>query len=289
MDDNTTTDVGEQTNIPPTAEATETQDTPVVEKAESQAPAVEYREGKVFIDGKRVYTRDETNNIANNAVNTFLKEEGIDSRDKAKEMFSTLKSINNETADGDVALKIKQMASVIKDKDQTAEQLQQELKELKQQIVIDRHMSKLNEAMPTGFDSDQKQSVIDIMKARNMFEIQENDFAIKNNGDYLTSDGETPDYQAAVDIVVSQVLKMPISKKGVNVPAMEVEHSETKSNKPVDENRRKSDRAYNNALVSLMKKNGGSMSGITHNDVVQQLKSSTYRPTDSLKGYSALR
>ena len=73
MSENFTTDTlvaGE--NVQPVATETEAT-TDLVEqnsddKVTTATPAVEIRDGKMFVDGVRVYTRDDTNKIAANAT-----------------------------------------------------------------------------------------------------------------------------------------------------------------------------------------------------------------------------
>ena len=53
-------------------------------------PKVEHRDGKLFVDGIRVYTRDDTNKIAANArhetESKFLSELNVDSIDQVKKL-----------------------------------------------------------------------------------------------------------------------------------------------------------------------------------------------------------
>ena len=70
--------------------------------------------------------------------------------------------------------------------------------------------------MPTSWANEQKTAVIDLMKARNMFAVEGESFQLKNGDDYITTDGETPDYKSAVEMV-GKNLGLPFAKKGTSV------------------------------------------------------------------------
>ena len=79
-----TVDTNELNSVPPTAEAKQADDT----------PKVEVKEGKVYVNGVRTYTRDETNKIASNAKieaeKSLLKELDVDNLDQVKQVYLCL-------------------------------------------------------------------------------------------------------------------------------------------------------------------------------------------------------
>ena len=67
-------------------------------KSESTTPKVEQRDGKIFVNGVRVYTRDDTNRIAASAKHeverNILNELNVDSIDSVKKVVSTLQAVS---------------------------------------------------------------------------------------------------------------------------------------------------------------------------------------------------
>ena len=91
------------------------------------------------------------------------------------------------------------------------------------------------------------------MSARNMLLLEGNTFAIKSGDDYLTIDGETPDYKTAVE-VVGKTLGLPFAKKGVaTFDADKQPASSVKTG--VDDSKISSDPAYRSAYVRLRSQN----------------------------------
>ena len=66
-------------------------------KSENTTPAVEIKDGKTFVNGVRMYSRDDTNKIAANAKNevekNILNELNVDSIDSVKKVVSTPPSV----------------------------------------------------------------------------------------------------------------------------------------------------------------------------------------------------
>ena len=105
--DNASTDTEVQTdNIAPVTDtansvdnAEATAEASIDTKSENNTtPSVEMRDGKTFVNGIRVYTRDDTNKIAANAKNevqkNILNELNVDSIDQVKQVVSTLQEVN---------------------------------------------------------------------------------------------------------------------------------------------------------------------------------------------------
>jgi len=92
--------------------------------------------------------------------------------------------------------------------------------------------------------------VVDLMNARNMLAVEGDTFAIRNGENYLTTDGETPDYNAAVE-VVGKSIGLPFGKKGVDVQYGETTSSNSNSNKGVDQNKLMNDAVYRSAYTKL--------------------------------------
>tara|TARA_R110000744_G_scaffold18144_3_gene48832 strand:+ start:5413 stop:6276 length:864 start_codon:yes stop_codon:yes gene_type:complete len=185
------------------------------EKVTTKAPAVEMREGnKLFVDGNRVYSRDETNVIASKArreVETkLLNELEVDSFDKVKQVVSELR--NTDIADN--SLNVQGLRDAVAKREQTVDELRSELTAVKRDYALKEHIGVLKDNMPTQWNADQKLAVVDLMNARNMLQLEGDTFAIKQGEDFITIDGETPDYKTAVE-VVGKTLGLPFAKKGV--------------------------------------------------------------------------
>lgn len=185
------------------------------EKATPIAPSVEQRDGKTYVDGVRVYSRDETNVIASRAKNEvesrLLAELDVESLDSVKQVVSELR--NTDIADN--SLNVQSLRDAVAKREQTVEELRAELHSVKTEYALKDHIGSLKDNMPSQWNGEQKSAVVDLMKARNMLHLEGETFAIKNGEDYFTQDGETPDYKAAVE-VVGKTLGLPFAKKGVD-------------------------------------------------------------------------
>jgi hypothetical protein len=144
---------------------------------------------------------------------------------------------------------------------------------VKSEYALREQISTLRDNMPSAWNADQKSAVVDLMKARNMLQLEGDSFAIRNGEDFITTDGETPDYASAVKIV-GQSLGLPFAKKGVNTFDADKAPSETASKKGVDEARVKSDPAYRNAYVSLRSTGRIARGEITDAMIKQQMDGS---------------
>jgi hypothetical protein len=261
-------------NVQPVGTDTDAE-TPVEAKSEesvkADAPKVERKDGKVFIDGVRFYTRDDTSKIAaranEEAKSQILSELEVDSFDKVKSVVKTLQSSNADTG-----LNVDSLRDAVKKKEQTVEELRAELQSVKTEYALRDHISSLKDNMPQGWNMDQKQAVVDLMKARDMLHIEGDTFAIKNGEDYFTVDGETPDYKSAVE-VVGKTIGLPFAKKGVDTFAVDKQPADTGVRKGIDESRMKSDPEYRAAYVRIRERNRGlARSEITDKMISDQAK-----------------
>ena len=249
------------------------------EKSEkSDAPKVEHKDGKLFVDGVRVYTRDDTNKIAarakDEAVSGILADLEVESLDKVKGVVKTLQSSEPEQG-----LNVNSLRDAVKKKEQTVEELRAELNAVKTDYALKSHISSLKDNMPTGWNNDQKQAVVDLMKARNMLHLEGDTFAIKNGEDYFTTDGETPDYKSAVE-VVGKTIGLPFAKKGVDTFAVDKQPDSSGVVKGIDDSRMKTDPAYRSAYVALRERNRGlNRSQITDKMISDQMKNTTRAST----------
>lgn len=246
----------------------------------ADAPQVERKEGKLFIDGVRVYTRDDTNKIAarakDEAVSGILSDLEVDSLDKVKGVVKTLQSSNPETG-----LNVDSLRDAVKKREQTVEELRAELQSVKTEYALRDHISSIKDNMPTGWNTDQKQAVVDLMKARNMLHMEGDTFAIKNGEDYFTVDGETPDYKTAVE-VVGKTIGLPFAKKGVDTFAVDKQPAESGVQKAVDAKRMKQDPEYRSAYVRLRERNRNiDRKDITDKMVSDQMKTMERGSLDS--------
>ena len=273
-------------NMQPVGTDTEA-DTQVEAKSEdvsAKAPTVESRDGKMFVDGVRVYTRDDTNKIAANAKrdveSRLLQELEVDSFDKVKSVVKQLQTADPEQD----SLNVNSLRDAVKKKEQTVEELRAELHSVKTDYALREHVGTLKDSMPTSWNQDQKSAVIDLMKARDMLHYQEGTFAIKAGGEFLTTDGETPDYKSAVE-VVGKTLGLPFAKKGIDTFDSEATApAESKEAKPLNAERLKTDALYRKAYVDLREKQRLSRGQIT--DALIKKTMDSYEFNIAAKGLS---
>lgn len=246
------------------------------EKATPIAPSVEQRDGKTYVDGVRVYSRDETNVIASRAKNEvesrLLAELDVDSLDSVKQVVSELR--NTDIADN--SLNVQSLRDAVAKREQTVEELRAELQSVKTEYALKDHIGSLKDNMPSQWNGEQKSAVVDLMKARNMLHLEGETFAIKNGEDYFTQDGETPDYKAAVE-VVGKTLGLPFAKKGVESFDADKQPSKAATKEsPADvQELIKSDPQLRNAYVKLRGR-GLSASQITPSSLKSFVEKSGY-------------
>jgi len=255
-----------------TAPVTDTENVTTT-KSETTEPKLEMKDSKMFVNGNRVYSRDDTSKIAanakNEAVNGLLRELDVDSLDQVKDVISTLKSHNAE--EGENSLDVKALKQTVAKREATLEELTAQVGSLKQELLLKDHIGNLNTAMPGSWTPDQRSAVLDLMKARDMFAVEGDQFQLRNGEEYLTVDGEKPDYASAVD-VVAKTLGLNTGKRGVDV--VKVDGSESVDNrtvKPLDETRLKTDAEYRAAYMNLRQYSNASRADISHNMVSKQL------------------
>ena len=246
------------------------------EKATPTAPSVEQRDGKTYVDGVRVYTRDETNVIASRAKNEvesrLLAELDVESLDSVKQVVSELR--NTDIADN--SLNVQSLRDAVAKREQTVEELRAELQSVKTEYALKDHIGTLKDSMPSQWNGEQKSAVVDLMKARNMLHLEGETFAIKNGEDYFTQDGETPDYKAAVE-VVGKTLGLPFAKKGVESFDADKQPSKAATKESADDVQQliKSDPQLRNAYVKLRGR-GLSASQITASSLKSFVEKSGY-------------
>ena len=246
------------------------------EKATPTAPSVEQRDGKTYVDGVRVYTRDETNVIASRAKNEvesrLLAELDVESLDSVKQVVSELR--NTDIADN--SLNVQSLRDAVAKREQTVEELRAELQSVKTEYALKDHIGTLKDSMPSQWNGEQKSAVVDLMKARNMLHLEGETFAIKNGEDYFTQDGETPDYKAAVE-VVGKTLGLPFAKKGVESFDADKQPSKAATKESPEDVQQliKSDPQLRNAYVKLRGR-GLSASQITTSTLKSFVEKSGY-------------
>jgi len=222
-------------------------------KSEKATPNVETRDGKLFVDGVRVYTRDDTNRIAaraqEEARSRFLNELEVDDFDQVKKVVRSLQG----SGEGD--LNVATLRDAVKKKEQTVEELRAELQRVKTDAVLKDHIGQLYNSMPSQWNTDQRSAVVDLMKARNMLHLEGETFAIRNGDTFLTNDGDSPDYVGAVTLI-GKTLGLPMAKSGVaTYDAADRGPMETSVNKLVDQTKLSKDPAYRAAYVQVRDKN----------------------------------
>jgi len=219
-------------------------------------PSVEIREGKTFVNGVRVYTRDDTNRIAANAKNEvqkqMLNELNVDSIDQVKKVVSTLQEVDPQEGS---TLNVDSLRDAVKKREATVEELKQQVTSLKTDLLLKDHMSQLQNAMPSNWSAQQKESVIKLMKADNMLAVEGDTFAIRNGNDFLTVDGEQPDYAKAVEIVGKDKLGLSFGKQGVDLQYGETTDTlagtSSNASKGVDDNKIAIDTDYRAAFMRI--------------------------------------
>ena len=257
---NTITAQVEGENVQPVAE-TETTNTEAkapdtnVAKSEDQGPKVEVRDNKVFLDGNRVYTREENSRqIAfekQRYQNELLNELDVDSFDQVKEVVNQLRDFKVE--DGN-ALNVESLRQTVAKKEATVEELQNTVQKLQTDLLLKDHVGEIYNNMPSSWSADQRSAVLDLMKARNMIQVENNQFALKNGNEFLTTDGEKPDYKKAVT-VVGETLGLGTGKKGVDLPYGESQSTTPAGSKAADEHRLNTDQEYRNAYIQVRRTN----------------------------------
>ena len=222
------------------------------DKATPHTPAVELRDGKMFVDGVRVYSRDDVNRIGANAKkeveSRILGELEVDSFDQVKTVVNQLRNVSDDEPNLNVA----SLRDAVKKKEQTVEELRAELQRVKTDAVLKDHLGNLTSAMPAGWTQDQRVAVVDLMKARNMLHLEGETFAIRNGDTFFTDEsGERPDYAAAV-MSLGKTLGLSVAKQGVaafDAPDRVID--DVKAIKGLDSKRLEKDAAYRNAYVQV--------------------------------------
>lgn len=224
----------------------------------STTPSVEIKDGKTFVNGVRVYTRDDTNKIAANAKNEvenrLIQDLNVDSIDSVKKVVKTLQETSKDESG---TLNVESLRAAVKKREATVEELQNQVKSLKTDLLLKDHMGNLQSAMPGNWTPEQRTAVVDLMKARNMLAVEGDTFAIRNGNDYLTTDGETPDYKAAVN-TVGQSLGLNFGKQGVDLQLGETKSAPPTKQVSVDDSKIASNAEYRAAYMRIRKyqKNG---------------------------------
>lgn len=237
-------------------------------KATPKTPAVEYKDGKMFVDGVRVYSRDDTNRIAANAKkeveSRILNDLEVDSFDQVKTVVKQLRNVSDEEPNLNVA----SLRDAVKKKEQTVEELRAELARVKTDMVLKDHLVNLNTAMPAQWNQDQRSAVVDLMKARNMLHLEGETFAIRNGDTFFTDvSGERPDYAAAVTSI-GKTLGLPITKQGVAIfDAPDGVVDDVKAVKVLDQKRLQNDAAYRNAYVQVRNRD----KNIAHSEITDAM------------------
>lgn len=255
-------------NVQPVTTDTDADSAVNSDKATPKTPAVELRDGKMFVDGVRVYSRDDVNRIGANAKkeveSRILGELEVDSFDQVKTVVNQLRNVSDEEPNLNVA----SLRDAVKKKEQTVEELRAELTRVKTDMVLKDHLVNLNTAMPANWTQDQRVAVVDLMKARNMLHLEGETFAIRNGDTFFTDEsGERPDYAAAV-MSLGKTLGLSVTKQGVaGFDAPDRVIDDVKAVKGLDSNRLQSDAAYRNAYVQVRNRERN----MSHGDITDSM------------------
>tara|TARA_R110001606_G_scaffold376174_1_gene534736 strand:+ start:2298 stop:3149 length:852 start_codon:yes stop_codon:yes gene_type:complete len=215
-------------------------------------PKVEQRDGKTYIDGQRIYSRDDVNKIGANAKreveSRLLQELNVDSIENVKQVINTLQDSSDPQG---TSLNVDSLRDAVKKREATVEELQNQVKSLRTDLMLKDHLGQLNNAMPSAWNADQKGAVVDLMKARGMLAVEGDTFAIRSGDSYLTTHGETPDYNAAVELV-GKTLGLNFGKKGVDLQYGETSTDVSgRQTKPLNEERLVDDAEYRAAYMNI--------------------------------------
>jgi hypothetical protein len=268
--DSTNTVEHTEQSVPVTDSANSVDNMETVKSEKNTTPSVEQRDGKLYVDGTRVYTRDDVNKIGANAKreveSRLISDLNVDSIDSVKGVVKALQD-SNPSEEGS-SLNVESLRDAVKKREATVEELKSQVNSLKTDLLLKDHMGQLNSAMPGNWTAEQKSAVVKLMKADNMLAVEGDTFAIRSGDSYLTTDGETPDYKSAVELV-GKNLGLNFGKQGVDMPLGETSSvkADKTSVKPADQQRVKSDPAYRAAYLDLRlnRKGGVSASEITDN------------------------
>lgn len=262
---------------------------PVTESAESAdtmsndtnsdniaTPSVEIKDGKTYVNGQRQYSRDDTNKIAANAKreaeSRFLNELNVDSLESVKSVVQTLQdSTPNEEGS---SLNVDSLRDAVRKREATVEELTAQVNTLKTELLLKDHMGQLQAAMPNNWSEQQRSAVVKLMQADNMLAVEGDTFAIRNGADFLTTDGETPDYAKAVEVVGNN-LGLSFGKKGVDIQYGETTTDVSSSKvKPLDDNRVNTDAEYRAAYMNIRQYRSTPRNAITDSMVKKQMEKS---------------
>lgn len=268
--DSTNTVEHTEQSVPVTDSADNVDVSNTVKSEKNTTPSVEVKDGKTYVDGNRVYSRDDVNKIGANArkevESRLIQDLNVDSIDSVKGVVKALQD-SNPSEEGS-SLNVESLRDAVKKREATVEELKSQVNSLKTDLLLKDHMGQLNSAMPSNWTAEQKSAVVKLMKADNMLAVEGDTFAIRSGDSYLTTDGETPDYASAVELV-GKNLGLNFGKKGVDMPLGEINTaSEGKQvAKPVDQNKVKNDPAYRAAYLDLRlnRKGGVKTSDISDN------------------------
>lgn len=260
------------------ASVTDTESTSSTKSEYNAEPkfSVEQKDNKFFVNGSRVYTRDDVNKIGanarNEAINGLLKDLDVDSIDQVKDVISTLKQ-STIKEDGSSSLDVQSLKQTVAKREATLEDLQNQVSKLKTELMLKDHRGNLLDAMPNAWNQEQRNAVLDLMSARGMFVVEDSSFALKNGDDFLTVDGEKPDYAGAVDLIGKQ-LNLPFGKKGVSsVSGISNPDDGENKNVAVMQSRLDKDPEYRSAYTRIRTYNPMlNRTDITHDMVMKQIK-----------------
>jgi hypothetical protein len=262
---------------------------PVTESAESAdkmsndtnsdniaTPSVEIKDGKTYVNGQRTYSRDDTNKIAANAKreaeSRFLKELNVDSLESVKSVVQSLQE-STPSEEGS-SLNVDSLRDAVKKREATVEELKSQVNTLRTELLLKDHMGQLQAAMPNNWSEQQRSAVVKLMKADNMLAVEGDTFAIRNGADFLTTDGETPDYAKAVEVVGNN-LGLSFGKKGVDIQYGETTTDVSSSKvKGLDDNRVNTDAEYRAAYMNIRQYRSTPRNAITDSMVKKQMEKS---------------
>ena len=277
--DSTNTVEHTEQSVPVTDSATNVDNSleTVKQSEKNTTPSVEVKDGKTYVNGNRVYTRDDVNKIGANArkevESKLIQDLNVDSIDSVRGVVKALQgSDSNEEGS---SLNVDSLRDAVRKREATVEELKSQVNTLRTELLLKDHMGQLQAAMPNNWSDTQRSAVVKLMQADNMLAVEGDTFAIRNGADFLTTDGETPDYAKAVELVGTN-LGLSFGKKGVEIQYGETttEVSSSKVNKPLDDGRVLQDAEYRAAYMNIRQYRSTPRNQITDTMVKKQMDKS---------------
>ena len=140
-------------SVPVTDSADNVDNSNTVKSEKKATPSVEVKDGKLFVDGNRVYSRDDVNKIGANArkevESKLIQDLNVDSIDSVRGVVKALQ--DSSPSEEGSSLNVESLRDAVKKREATVEELKQQVNTLKTDLLLRDHMGQLNSAMPSNW------------------------------------------------------------------------------------------------------------------------------------------